>query len=109
MIERPPAGRLGERRRKVAYYFDEASILLVGVLAVLFSRAFNMYLHGKHPRWSDVWTGSLELTLAVISAVSFYGAVHVKWRYNDSHKPSWPKRAAGMVMQGISWRTMWEG
>lgn len=102
-------GRAGERRARMAYYLDEGSILVVTVLSVLFSKAFRLRTHGHTPHWSDVWTGSLDLVMAIFSAVGVYGAVHTGWKYSDARKAPWLKRALAAVAYGATARVGWEG
>ena len=111
-------GRLSRRRHIVWYFIDEASILLVGVLAVVFAKAFRMFVKGRHPTWADVFTGSLEMVLALLATVVLYAGVHSfgparaagrseEWSVRG--KPAWGKRALVMVSYGLNWRDFLEG
>jgi len=88
----------------VLYYLDEVSVLLLGIVAVVFSEAIKKVVYGKTVTKADLFLGWPQLVVSCVVAIGYYGSVNQIWKFNDRKKPNWFKRASTAILLGISWR-----
>jgi hypothetical protein len=97
------------RRKKTLYVFDEISMLIITMIAVIFSEAYKEMARKGFATWGSVHLDSLTVILASMISIITYSSMNIKWRPNDSRKPSYIKRVASALLYGIAFQSIIEG
>jgi uncharacterized membrane protein len=97
------------RRKKVIYFIDELSILIVTAFSVLLAEAYKEMMKKGISSWSMVHFDSLAVILASMSSIIIYGILHTKIQYSDKNKPPYLKRAATAILYGIAAQSIIDG
>jgi hypothetical protein len=96
------------RRKKVLYVFDELSMLLITMVAVIFSEAYKEMARKGFATWNSVHLDSLTIILASMISIITYSSMNIKWQPNDSRKPPYLKRVASALLYGIAFQSIIE-
>ncbi len=97
------------RKAKRFYYLDELSILVFVLMGIVLSEAIAQRANGQMATWTSIYLDTLNLAISAIIALITYSSMHIEFKYNDKTKPSYIKRAANALLNGIAWRTIMQG
>jgi hypothetical protein len=102
--ERKKKGKL--LRDKIIYYIDEGLVLLLTVIAVVFSDALMVRIKGEKAATGNIFLDSINIIISILIAIVVYSLVYIKSRPGDKDRPPFIKRAANSILNGIAWRTI---
>ena len=94
------------KKAKLLYYLDEISVLIITLLAVIFSDAISKRASGQVATSGDLLLDWVNLVISGILALVTYGTLHTQFVFNDKKKPPYIKRLTTALLQGIAWRSI---
>jgi hypothetical protein len=95
-----------QRIDRLRYYLDEFSILVVLVGSILLSEPMAQWARDGRVQFRYLYWNWWNVLFGTVAALSLYGRLHTKWRFNDKAKPPWGTRVSTAIAYGVSWKTM---